>query len=87
MFLRHLSTAGGIIVRPSPGALSLKGGAGNEWREEVGFEYFRVCVSDFVLHTGLLLDDWRGMMSVLLSYLSCIFFSSFLAGDCVRDSK
>ena len=85
-FLRLLSTAGGIIVPPSPGALSLKGGAGNELREDVGFEDFRVCVGDFVLHAGLVLDDWRGMISLLLSYLSCIFFSSLLAVSGVSDS-
>ena len=75
-FLRLLSNAGGIIVPPSPGALSLKGGAGNELGEDVGFEDFRVCVGDFVLHAGLVLDDWRGIMS--------LFFSSLLAGEGVR---
>ena len=46
-----------------------------------------VCVGDFVLHTGLVLDDWRGIMSLLLLYLACIFFSPLLAVDGVRDSK
>jgi hypothetical protein len=54
IFLRLLSTAGGIIVPPSPVALGMKGGAGNE---EVGFEDLRVCVGDFVLFDGLVLDD------------------------------
>ena len=46
-----------------------------------------VCVGDFVLITGLVLDDWRGIMSLLLLYLACVFFSSLLSGEGVRDSK
>ena len=44
-------------------------------------------MGDFVLHAGLVLDDWRGKLSLLLSYFARMFFSFLLAGDGVRDRK